>query len=146
MTEAQKLYRSAMLMLAQREHAVQELLFKLQQKGFDADAISCLLQDLQNKDWLSDQRYCTTYLRSRSLRGYGLYYIQNALKQKGISADMLHQALIKEPIDWYTLASQVRCKRFGSDKPQDLKSRQKQQRFLRQRGFNYEQIQIALNP
>jgi len=146
MTEAQKLYRSAMLMLAQREHAVQELLFKLQQKGFDADAISCLLQDLQNKDWLSDQRYCAAYLRSRSQRGYGLYHIQNSLKQKGISADMLYQALSDEPIDWYALAIKVLHKRFGSDKPQDFKSRQKQQRFLRQRGFSSEQIQIALNP
>lgn len=144
LTEAQKLYRSAMLMLSMREHAVAELRRKLQAKDFAADAIETLLEDLIAKDWLSNQRYCAAYIRSRSQRGYGWRYIQQALRQQGISAEQMQQALQTEPVDWYQLAIQARHKRFGLTQPSNFKARQKQHRFLQQRGFDAEQIQIAL--
>ena len=143
-TEAQRLYRSTMLMLSAREHSVVELRRKLKQKGFDSEAIETLLADLLTKDWLSNQRYCEAYLRSRVQKGYGLRYIENALKQQGITQTEIAQALIAEPVDWYQLAIEVRHKRFGRHCPKDFKDRQKQQRFLQYRGFDHEQIQEAL--
>ncbi len=143
-TEAQRLYRSAMLMLSAREHSVVELRRKLKQKGFDSEAIESLLADLLDKDWLSNQRYCEAYMRSRVQKGYGLRYIENALKQQGITQSEIAQALTVEPVDWYQLAIEVRHKRFGSHCPKDFKHRQKQQRFLQYRGFDSDQIQEAL--
>ena len=63
--------RSAMDLLARREHSYSELLRKLRQRGAATDAAEIELDRLVEDGLLSDARFCEAYLYARSQRGYG---------------------------------------------------------------------------
>lgn len=57
---------------------------------------------------------------------------------------MVREAMDGQQVDWYELARQVRCKRFGEAPPCDHEARQKQWRYLSYRGFSPDQVREAL--
>jgi regulatory protein len=136
----------AVSLLANREHSALELSRKLQNAGFDTDEVEKTLHDLQQANLQSDERFAENYLRSRANKGYGELRIRNELKERGVASDLISECLYKAEIDWFSLAVEVRCKRFGESNPEDYKERAKQQRFLQYRGFSHEQITESFNP
>jgi len=136
----QSLNERAMNFLARREHSVKELQTKLVKADFDIDEINAVIDKLITSNLQSDQRFTENYSRYRSQRGFGSLKIRLELKERGVSAELISQALDEADIDWFTLAVTVRCKRFGEQSPTDIKDRAKQQRFLQSRGFTHEQI------
>ena len=126
--------------LARREHSVKELQTKLVKADFDIDEVNAVIDKLITSNLQSDQRFTENYSRYRSQRGFGSLKIRLELKERGVSAELISQALDEADIDWFTLAMTVRCKRFGEQSPTDIKDRAKQQRFLQSRGFTHEQI------
>jgi regulatory protein len=136
----------AVSLLANREHSALELSRKLQNAGFDTDEVEKTLHDLQQANLQSDERFAENYLRSRANKGYGELRIRNELKERGVASELISECLYKAEIDWFSLAVEVRCKRFGESNPEDYKERAKQQRFLQYRGFSHEQITESFNP
>ena len=141
-TEARK---KAMDYLARREHARGELLNKLARFGFEpevaADAIEGLIEDgLQ-----SDERFAEAFVRSRINQGKGPGRIRADLNQRGIAAALVDEALAESGQDWFALAREVRLKKFGAACPTDFKEKARQIRFLRSRGFEPDQIQVAVS-
>jgi len=136
----QSLNERAMNFLARREHSVKELQTKLVKADFDIDEVNAVIDKLITSNLQSDQRFTENYSRYRSQRGFGSLKIRLELKERGVSAELISQALDEADIDWFTLAMTVRCKRFGEQSPTDIKDRAKQQRFLQSRGFTHEQI------
>lgn len=132
-------------LLARREHSVKELTNKLNKAGFDHTDIDQAINSLQQAGYQDDSRFCENYLRYRSQRGYGSQRIRAELKERGIAPELISEALQQADIDWFALAIEVRCKRFGEQSPQDYKERAKQQRFLQYRGFTHEQITESFN-
>ena len=65
--------------------------------------------------------------------------IQQELKQKGVSAELIEQYLDNNDY-WRNIAKEVREKRFGATLPKDYKDIAKQMRFLQYRGFSNEQL------
>jgi regulatory protein len=142
---AKSIYERAIAYLARREHSSSELRLKLVKVGFESTDIDDVLKKLSENNLQSDSRFAENYLRYRSNRGYGFHRIRQELKEKGVSTDIISEALEQAEIDWFTLAIEVRCKRFGENIPDDYKDRAKQQRFLQYRGFSHEQINESFN-
>lgn len=135
----------AVSLLANREHSAFELTRKLLTAGFDTEEITLTIEQLQQTNLQSDERFAEAYIRSRAERGYGSIRIKNELKERGVASDIITTSLQQADIDWFALAANVRSKRFGEQNPDEFKSRAKQQRFLQYRGFTHEQITESFN-
>jgi regulatory protein len=135
----------ALRLLARREHSRQELTLKLLQRQLPKSVIETVLDDYEELDWLSDERFADAYARQRIEAGYGLLRITGELSQRGVAGtvDTL-QAMSAQ--DWCDQAVRLRLKRFGlSDLRGQLEERLRQMRFFQRRGFTQEQINVALN-
>ena len=97
----------AIAYLARREHTHKELVHKLTSKGFERTEVDEVLQFLVENNYQSQFRAAQSIIRNRVARGYGQYYIQNELKQKGVSTDVERAAYQDEPVDWYLLIEQT---------------------------------------
>ena len=58
---------------------------------------------------------------------------------------MIHEVLSETLQDWYALARETRCKKFGLNEPAEFKDKARQMRFLQYRGFEPDQIQAAVS-
>ena len=136
---------SAVYSLAMREHSRQELKVKLTQKGFSTDVdLNKLLDELESNDYLNDQRFAESFIRSRVIRGQGKIKILNDLKQRGVSPLIISTTMKKSDTNWNVLAREIREKKFGRVIPVDYKEKTKQMRFLSSRGFDSEEINQTL--
>ena len=72
-------------LLARREHSRFELLVKLKQRKFSTFAINNTLEYLVNKNYLSETRFCESFINSRLKKGEGKFLILQRLQQKGVS-------------------------------------------------------------
>lgn len=132
----------ALDLLARREHSARELSHKLAARGFEAEHIDAVLEQLTSKGLLNEQRFMECYVQGRIQRGFGPLRIQAELRERGAespdwSADT--------DINWFELAATARQKRFGAKAPEDFRERAKQMRFLQQRGFTSEQIRAVFS-
>lgn len=134
-----------MAALARREHSRVELARKLKARGFAADAISEVLDELADQRLQSDSRHADAYIRSRAERGYGPQRIVAELKARGSTDDLIRAALAAPECDWSTLARQVDRKKFGTKPVDSVETLAKRRRFLEYRGFTAEHIKSALD-
>ena len=136
--------KRAMDLMARREHGRVELESKLRQRGFADEQIGPVLDRLQSEGLLGDLRFAEGLVVSRSQRGQGPVRIEAELVQKGVAADIAHQAVTESDCDWPLLARQVRSKKFGDSPPTSFQERARQARFLTYRGFSPDQVSSAL--
>lgn len=137
---------AAMDYLSRREHATHELFQKLLSKEeYDADEISEALARLVEQDLLSDERFTEGFVNQRLQRGSGPLKIRAELRQKGVSDAMIEAFLNQHNGLWPESALAVRVKKYGSERPSDLKETARQTRFLQSRGFSSEHIRYAMN-
>jgi regulatory protein len=136
----------ALGLLARREHARGELEFKLASGGVEADAIRRVLDALEARGLLSEERFAEQFVRSRRNRGQGPRRIREELRRRGIGDAAATEALGQDDEYWSEQASQARFKRFGEAAPADYREWARQARFLERRGFTTEQIRSALGP
>lgn len=132
--------RSAMNLLARREHSVQELSRKLRQRGAEPELIEIELQRLVDEGLLCEQRYLESYIRMRSGAGRGPARIREELSQRGLAREDIEQALAEADIDWQQQLVELWQRRFG-EQPVDRKAYAKQVRFLLYRGFSMDAVQ-----
>ena len=135
--------RAAMDLLARREHGVQELSRKLQQRGAEQALLAIELQKLQDEGLLSEQRYLESYIRSRGLSGRGPARIREELAQRGLTRQDIDIALDEANIDWQEQLQELWQRKFG-EKPADQKAFGKQARFLLYRGYPMDWVQRLL--
>ena len=135
--------RAAMDLLARREHGVQELARKLQQRGALAELVMTELERLQDEGLLSEQRYLESYIRSRGQSGRGPARIREELVQRGLSRQDVDIALDEADIDWQEQLHKLWQRKFG-EKPADQKAFGKQARFLLYRGYPMDWVQRLL--
>ncbi|GJJ80893.1 regulatory protein RecX [Pasteurella canis] len=134
-------------LLARREYSEFEIRCKMQEKCFTELEIDEVLSYCQQKNWQNDQRFTENYLVFRSQRGYGLNRIKQELQQlKGISSDVIQQALDEAGINWSELALTVLRKKF----PQfatisEVKMKQKVWRYMLSHGFKQEDFSHYIN-
>ena len=135
----------ALDLLARREHSVQELREKLLSKtGEDhASLVPDVINALENERLVSDERFAAVFVRYRAGKGYGPQVIRQELRQRGVMAELVAEAIESGEQDWFELARQACRKRFGSRPPKDWPETAKRLRFLQYRGFSGEQARQA---
>ena len=109
----------------------------------DPDALTALLDELQARGWLSEQRVADQLLRAATGR-FGVRKVMQQLTQKGVSQDVMAQARERVRENELDSARAVWLKRFGKA-PASLRERARQARFLEQRGFEPEVIRKVLS-
>lgn len=132
----------ALRLLARREHSRAELARKLGQAGFDACDIQPLLDEFEEKNWLSDRRFAESYVADHRSKA-GSVRLAYELRQRGVSEAIIDAVLNESRDSEVERARLVWQKKFGS-KPTDLADKAKQIRFLQGRGFAPEVIRRVI--
>jgi regulatory protein len=127
-------------LLARREHSRHELARKL--GPADPDAVAALLDELQARGWLSEQRLAEQLLHAAAGR-FGARKVMQQLAQRGVSQEVVAQARRRALENELESARAVWLRRFGKV-PGNLRERARQTRFLEQRGFEPEVIHKVL--
>ncbi len=134
----------AIRLLARREHSAAELRIKLRQRAVDAGVIDHVLAGLESENLLSDERFAEEFVRSRRGGRYGPVRIRAELGQRGVDEAIADALLRDDEADYLAQAVALRSKRFGDTPPTDVRERQRQYRYLANRGFTTDQIRHAL--
>ena len=141
------LRRAAMDLLARREHSRVELHDKLKRKYAEHDSlIPEILDQLEQDNLLSDDRFTEAYVRYRQNRGFGPLLIAQELRNKGISNALMHAHLQADDEQWQAHLNELimRKSKHAVLSQLDMKARQKLFRFCLSRGFSSDQIGRAL--
>jgi len=139
-----KAFDSALRLLTRREHGAVELAHKLQQKGYETQAIQEAVEKCQDLDLQSDNRFVENYIRYRIRQGFGPLKINQELKTKSINTDLIQKEMQQERDNWLGYALEVWQKKSKGQLDLSSNELQKQQRFLLYRGFSTDIISMVL--
>ncbi len=144
--DARTVKAAALALLAGRDFGRRELARRLVGKGYPAALVEPVLDELAADRSLSEDRYVEQFVAQHAGRGQGPMRIRAELRERGVEAAAVEQAIDASEADWVEAARQARRRRFGAAPPGDFRERAKQARFLQYRGFSAEQIRAALGP
>lgn len=130
----------ALRLLGRREHSADELMRKLCQRGYAPAVVETVIAELARERWQSDERYAAELIHHRRKQGYGPLRIHAELRQHGMEGVLGNPQLQWDDADWAELAQRARTKRFGACSSLSLRERERQFRFLLNRGFTRDQI------
>ncbi len=133
----------AVRLLAGREHSRFELRQKMTKKGHPAELIEAVLEDLQQRDYQSDERFTKAFIRSRVSRCQGPQKIFAQLSQRGIRVDNLDSYLPGDH-DWNALACESLSRGAPIRASNARKFREAAYRRLSSRGFSHSQSMAAI--
>ncbi|MFJ4141642.1 recombination regulator RecX [Pseudomonas sp. NPDC089734] len=132
--------RTAMDLLARREHGRVELTRKLRQRGASPELIESALDRLVEEGLLSESRYLESFVSSRARSGYGPLRIREELGQRGLQRGDIEEALRECDVDWQARLEEVWQRKFAGRLPADARERAQQGRFLSYRGYPLDMI------
>jgi regulatory protein len=136
--------KKAMDFLARREYGRNELIGKLESRGFLHGVATEAVDRLTGQGLQNDERFVENFVQSRIRQGKGPRRIGQELSQRGLKAGLVDQVLSAVDTDWLELASDVRSRKFGDQVPGEFEEKARQMRFLQYRGFDSEQIRFAV--
>lgn len=122
-----------MRLLSAREHSRAELQSKLQPHEQSPGALAQLLDDLQAKGFINEQRVLESVIHRRAAK-LGVSRIRQELQAKGLAPEAVSQALEQLRDSELARAREVWRKKFGTQ-ALDATERARQMRFLASRGF-----------
>ncbi len=130
----------AVKLLSRREHSAFEIRDKLQKRDFDEAEIEQTIVELQQGDWLSDERFAEAYVRMRQLKGFGPIRIAIELNERGVKEEIVEAFLDVRDESWqHTLLQQYR-KKYKNKAIENYSEKAKRIRFLQYRGFALDAI------
>ena len=130
----------ALRLLACREHSRQELARKLAPRAESPEALNALLDSLESKKQLSDERFASERARVLS-RKYGAARIRQDLKAKGIDREIVDLVSGEEELE---RARSILNRKYR-EPPTTRVERARRMRFLQSRGFSTEIIVALLS-
>lgn len=136
--------RTAMDLLARREHGRVELTRKLRQRGAEPELIETALDRLAEEGLLSEARYLESFISYRARSGYGPLRIREDLSQRGLARVDIERALSQCGFDWRAQLHEVWQRKFGQ-MPVDARQRAQQGRYLTYRGYSMEMVSRLLS-
>jgi regulatory protein len=132
----------ALRLLARREHSRFELARKLAQAGFAHPDIAALLDEFEQKNWLSDRRFAESWVADHHARA-GSVKLGYDLRQRGVGDAIIEVVLGEQRHSELERAHEVWMKKFGTA-PADSAEKARQMRFLQGRGFTSAAIRQVL--
>lgn len=143
-SSAQDIRRTAMNLLARREHGFNELVSKLGLR-FPEEQVIAQLERLREEGLQCDHQFVESFINSRKQRGFGPIRLRMDLLQRRIDSELISEYLCQDDEGWYELAYNLKERKFGNDQPEDYRQRVKQLRYLVQRGFTMAQANRCLS-
>lgn len=138
--------QKAVALLAVRERSRYGLRTKLRElfdENEDRDLIESVLDFLEEKKYLSDERYAKSRITTRASR-YGDSRLKFELKREHISEEAVEAAFEGLEETEYDRAFRIWERKFG-ETTKDPKEKARQFRFLASRGFSFKTIQRIVN-
>lgn len=132
----------ALRLLSGREHSRAELERKLAAHEEEPGQLRRVLDELQAKDFINEQRVVDSVVHRRSGK-LGAMRIRQELQSKGLDHDKVQAALGQLKFTELARAREVWSRKFDS-LPADAAQRGKQARFLAARGFDGEVVRRVL--
>jgi len=132
----------ALRYLSMREHSRLELGRKLARYAEEGDNVEALLDLLEKNNWLSQERFSEALIHRRSAR-YGNSRIVAELQSHGVNGEALQELKSGLADSETERCLEVWSRKFGTVAA-DPQARNKQMRFLLQRGFSQRAVQKAL--
>lgn len=132
----------ALRLLSNREHSRAELQRKLQRFENESGALELVLDELQAKGFISEQRVIDSVLHRRAA-ALGVARLKQELGGKGLDPQAVAAALAGLQSSEVERAREVWRKKFGQP-PVDAQAAAKQIRFLSARGFGAEAIRRVI--
>ena len=133
----------ALRALASREYTRVEIAAKLRSFEEEPGQLDKILDELQAKDFINDQRAADSLVHRRAGR-LGASRVLHELRAKGVDAATVSQAATQLKATELARAAEVWRKKFG-DPAVDSDQRIKQMRFLAGRGFAPEVIRRVVS-
>ena len=120
-----------------------QLRTKLREGGFPPEAVDAAVEYVRSYHYIDDRRYAEIYVRSRKAEK-SIYEIRMELKKRGVSEDLIEEALQSgSPDDRQVIASLFE-KKYGKKDLTDPKIYERAFRYFGSRGFAYEDIRSAV--
>lgn len=128
----------ALRWLAQRSLSVRELSLKLAGRGFDADTIQELTEDLERLGFLNERRLAEDVVRRALAHHEGPQRVRQRLMARGFEREIISDVMtsLQETADWLTIAEPL-GQRYDRDNPRD---RARLMRRLTREGFPFRVI------
>jgi regulatory protein len=133
----------ALRLLSGREHSRAELERKLASHEEEPGQLARVLDELQAKDFINEQRVVDSVLHRRSAK-LGALRIRQELQAKGLDHEKVQQALVALKSTELARAREVWTRKFEAP-PRDAAERGKQARFLAARGFDGEVVRRVVS-
>ncbi|MES2632572.1 MAG: recombination regulator RecX [Pseudomonadota bacterium] len=133
----------ALRLLSGREHSRAELERKLAEHEAEPGQLERILDELQAKDFINEQRVADSVLHRRAGK-LGAMRIRQELQAKGLDAELVSSALDSLKATELARAREVWTRRFG-EQASDAGQRAKQARFLIARGFSGEVVRRVVS-
>ena len=132
----------ALRYLSMREHSRLELARKLARHAQEGEDVGVLLDFLEKNNWLSQERFSESLIHRRASR-FGNSRIVAELQMHGIQGDALKELKSGLGDSEVARACDIWERKFGKVAA-DPAERNKQIRFLMQRGFSQKAVQAAI--
>ena len=132
----------ALRYLSMREHSRLELGRKLARHAEEGDDVDALLDFLEKNNWLSQERFSESLIHRRAAR-FGNSRIVAELQSHGVGGDALQELKAGLNDSECARAVDVWERKFGQVAT-DQAERNKQMRFLMQRGFSQKAVRMAM--
>ena len=141
--EIEAVRRSAFWHLSRRDHSEAELLTKLQRKTENKEWIETVINECLDANYLNDQRFTETFLRSSQNKGHGQSRIQQDLKRKGINEKLIKDSLQESEFNYVDSAQQLLTNKF-KEAIATPHLKKKAMGFLQAKGHNFSHINLAI--
>ncbi len=138
---------SAYRLLKVRQRSEKELYERLQQKNIPEEIIQQTINHLKTIPLLDDLEFARWWVSTRLLKPFGFKRIQTELRQKGVSEEIIRDALSQalQTINEQDLIEKVIKKRWPRYQGIDAMTRKRRLfDYLARRGFSIEAIQRAM--
>ncbi|HEX8611006.1 MAG TPA: recombination regulator RecX [Telluria sp.] len=132
----------ALRYLSMREHSRLELGRKLARHAEEGDDVEALLDFLEKNNWLSQERFSESLIHRRSAR-FGNSRIMAELQSHGVRGEALQELKAGLVDSEMARAREVWERKYGTV-ASDPAERNKQMRFLMQRGFSQRAVKAAM--
>ena len=130
----------ALRLLARREHSRAELGRKLAPRAASPEALQSLLDSLEQKKQLSNERFAAERARVLS-RKYGAARIRLDLKSKGVGEEIVEGVALEGEA---VRAAAILARKYRSSAT-TREERARRMRFLQSRGFSHDTIRKLLS-
>ena len=130
--------------LVRREYCRNELVQKLVSRGSSLEVAEQVVDDLQARNLVNDERFTEYLIRVRTMLGCGPVRIEAELNRLGVASEVITNHLNQNDEQWHERVVNVVERKYHNRPIENFKDWAKRANFLKSRGFTSSQIHEAI--